>query len=69
MERGRILEPIIASHFAVNHEEYEVVETGIIESDEYPFLMGSPDGSSNVPTQKSYLKEAKTIIEKESKNH
>ena len=43
MERGRKLEPVVAGMFAANHEEFEVVETGIIEDSEYPFLIGSPD--------------------------
>ena len=43
MERGRILEPVIAGIFAANHEEFHVGECGMIEHSEYPFLIGSPD--------------------------
>jgi putative phage-type endonuclease len=47
MERGRILEPVIADIFAANHEEYCVEECGIVEHSDgdvkYPFLIGSPD--------------------------
>ena len=43
MERGRILEPVIADIFAANHEEFESRQSGIVESVKYPFLIGSPD--------------------------
>jgi len=43
MERGRVLEPVVAGIFAANHEEFGVEECGIVENPEYPFLIGSPD--------------------------
>ena len=43
MKRGRELEPDIARRFALDHPEFEVVEHGIVEDPEYPFLIGSPD--------------------------
>jgi putative phage-type endonuclease len=43
LERGRKLEPVVASIFAANHDEFKVVEHGIIEDPNYPFLIGSPD--------------------------
>jgi len=46
MERGRILEPVIARMFMASRRgEFDVIEpiTGIIEDTEYPFLIGSPD--------------------------
>jgi putative phage-type endonuclease len=48
-ERGRKLEPVVAAMFAANHEEFDVLGleevTGeiIIEHEDYPFLIGSPD--------------------------
>jgi predicted phage-related endonuclease len=43
LERGRKLEPVIAGMFAANHEEFSVIEHGIVEDEKYPFLIGSPD--------------------------
>lgn len=43
LERGRLLEPVVADNFAVNHPEFEVAEHGIVEDEECPFLIGSPD--------------------------
>jgi putative phage-type endonuclease len=43
MERGRKLEPVVASIFQANHEEYCVFEHGIVTHREHDFLIGSPD--------------------------
>jgi putative phage-type endonuclease len=43
LERGRKLEPVIAQMFAAIHDEFQVVTQGILEDDECPYLIGSPD--------------------------
>ncbi|MDR3234997.1 MAG: YqaJ viral recombinase family protein [Planctomycetaceae bacterium] len=43
LERGRKLEPVIASIFEANHPEYEVIEHDYAAHADYEYLVGSPD--------------------------
>jgi putative phage-type endonuclease len=51
LERGRVLEPVIADIFQANHSEYNVtnpdrcffINDGIMRHEKYKFIIGSPD--------------------------